>query len=45
MRLEQLDRVARGVLDQHLVAADTLNDLAAKADTGGAQPLDLALQV
>src|SRR6185295_2599204 len=43
--LEELDRVARRVLEQDLVAADADDDLVAEARAGGAQLVDHPLEV
>src|SRR5919109_287512 len=39
--LEELDRVARGVVEQDLPAAGTGDDVVAEGQAGGAQALDL----
>jgi predicted amino acid dehydrogenase len=44
-RLKQLDRVARRVLDEHLLAADAGDDLVAKAGAVAAQLADGRLDV
>src|SRR3954470_14995195 len=45
MRLEELDRVAGGIVDEDLIAADTLDDLTAKAGPGRPQTLDVAGEI
>jgi hypothetical protein len=37
--LKELDRVARWILDDHLLAADSVDDVAAKAGAVFTQPL------
>jgi hypothetical protein len=44
-RLEELDDVARGILEEDLRAARPLHDLVAKRHAGGAEPLDLGGEV
>src|SRR4029077_14866935 len=44
-RLEQLDRIARWVLEQDLRAAGPLDDLVAEPNAGSSQPLDLRVDV
>src|SRR5919205_2485672 len=44
-RLEQLDRIAGRVLDQCLVATDTLDDVAAKAHARTAESLDCVTEI
>src|SRR5437868_3775682 len=43
--LEQLDRVSRGVVDQHLLASGSADDVVPELETGGAQPFDLGMDV
>src|SRR5688572_10170455 len=43
--LEDLDRVARGVVHQDLAAAGPADDVVAERQPGGAQPLDLGRDV
>src|SRR5436190_14279258 len=45
MRLEELHRVTGGVLEQDLIAADAVQDLAAEGGPGRLEPLDLAGEV
>src|SRR5262245_8206830 len=44
-RLEQLDRIAGGVVDDDLLSSGTLEDVAAEVDLRVPQPLDLGRQV
>ena len=44
-RLEQLDRVARGVVDEHLTPAVALDDLAAQRRARLAEPRDHCIEV
>src|SRR5215211_453781 len=44
-RLEQLDRIASGILEQDLLAARPTDDVVAKRQAGGTQPLDLRRDV
>ena len=44
-RLEELDRVAGGIVEQDLLAAGTAHDVVAEGQPRGAQPVDLAGEV
>jgi hypothetical protein len=43
--LEELDRVARGVVEQDLPAARAADDLVSELDVGGTEPFDLGVDV
>src|SRR5262245_17079592 len=44
-RLEDLDRVAGGILDEDLLASGAGHDVVAEAEPGGAEPFDLRRDV
>src|SRR4030088_2648222 len=44
-RLEQLDQIAGGILEQDLRTAGPGHDLVAEFDSGGAQPCDLGGEI
>jgi hypothetical protein len=44
-RLEDLDRVAGGVVDEDLSTARAADDIVAEAEAGGAEALDLGVDV
>jgi hypothetical protein len=43
--LEEFDNIARGVLEQDLLAARTRDDVVAKRNTGGPKPGNLGIDV